>query len=266
MKISIASTILSAALATASPHFGVASLDNWKPAGHGDFRGPCPMLNTLSNHGFLPHDGRNLTREVVVKGLSEGLNFNATLGSLMFDMALVANPEPNATYFTLDNLNRHNVLEHDASMSRADAYNGNNHIFNSTIFAKTKAYWTQPILDAAMLANGKLARQIQSRASNPNYTFTSSMEEFSLGEVAAPVIAFGDIQAGRVNRSLVEYFFENERLPAELGWSRPEKVISLAEISRVTALIRNATSLITPTKSGSGSGAASKRDLHGGFR
>lgn len=92
-------------------------------------------------------------------------------------------------------------------MSRADAYNGNNHIFNSTIFAKTKAYWTQPILDAAMLANGKLARQIQSRASNPNYTFTSSMEEFSLGEVAAPVIAFGDIQAGRVNRSLVEYFF-----------------------------------------------------------
>lgn len=59
------------------------------------------MLNTLSNHGFLPHDGRNLTREVVVKGLSEGLNFNATLGSLMFDMALVANPEPNATYFTL---------------------------------------------------------------------------------------------------------------------------------------------------------------------
>jgi len=184
------------------------------------------MLNTLSNHGFLPHDGRNLTREVVIKGLSEGLNFNASLGSLMFDMALVANPEPNATYFTLyvqsrygvwvclrvlngsrDNLNRHNVLEHDASMSRSDAYYGNNHIFNSTIFAKTKAYWTKPILDATMLANGKLVRQIQSRASNPNYTFTSSMEEFSLGEVAAPVIAFGDIEHGRVNRSLVEYFF-----------------------------------------------------------
>lgn len=106
-----------------------------------------------------------------------------------------------------DNLNRHNVLEHDASMSRSDAYYGNNHVFNSTIFDKTKAYWKKPVLDATMLANGKLARQIQSRASNPNYTFTSSMEEFSLGEVAAPVIAFGDIQHGRVNRSLVEYFF-----------------------------------------------------------
>ena len=64
-------------------------------------RGPCPMMNTLANHGFLPHDGKNLTREVVVNGLSAGLNFNASLGSLMFDMALIANPEPNATFFAL---------------------------------------------------------------------------------------------------------------------------------------------------------------------
>lgn len=44
-------------------------------------------------------------------------------------------------------------------------------------------------------------------ASNPIYIITSKTEEFSLGEVAAPVIAFGDIQHGTVNRSLVEYFF-----------------------------------------------------------
>lgn len=59
------------------------------------------MLNTLSNHGFLPHDGRDLTREVVVNGLAAGLNFNTSLGNLMFEMALIANPSPNATYFTL---------------------------------------------------------------------------------------------------------------------------------------------------------------------
>lgn len=80
-------------------------------------------------------------------------------------------------------------------------------MFNETIFNETRAYWTEPILDAKMLANGKLARQITSRAQNPTYTFTSSMEEFSLGEVAAPVVAFGDRLTGKVNRSLVEYFF-----------------------------------------------------------
>lgn len=36
-------------------------------------RGPCPMLNTLSNHGFLPHDGGKdggLTVDKVIHGLS----------------------------------------------------------------------------------------------------------------------------------------------------------------------------------------------------
>lgn len=58
-----------------------------------------------------------------------------------------------------------------------------------------------------MLANSKLARQIESRAFNPTYTFTSDMEDFSIGEVAAPIIAFGDVETGTVDRELVEYFF-----------------------------------------------------------
>jgi hypothetical protein len=58
-----------------------------------------------------------------------------------------------------------------------------------------------------MLANGKLARQVSSKAYNPTYTFTSTTEQFSLGEVAAPIIAFGDMASGTVNKTLVEYFF-----------------------------------------------------------
>lgn len=34
-------------------------------------------------------------------GLRNGLNFNEDLGSLMFDQALIANPEENATWFDL---------------------------------------------------------------------------------------------------------------------------------------------------------------------
>lgn len=58
-----------------------------------------------------------------------------------------------------------------------------------------------------MLANSKLFRQIESRAANPNYTFTQNTEAFSLGEVAAPIIVFGDHASATVNRTLVEYFF-----------------------------------------------------------
>ncbi|CAG8941389.1 unnamed protein product [Penicillium salamii] len=207
------------------------------------------MMNTLANHGFLPHDGRNITRDTLVEGLHDALNFNSSLSSLMFDMGVVANPDPNATYFTLDHLNRHNVLEHDASLSRADAYFGSNHIFNETIFNETKAYWTSETLTPAMLANSKIARQINSKAYNPNYKFTSKTEQFSLGEVAAPVIAFGNTQSGEVNRTLVEYFFENERLPMDLGWKKSPKAITLSDILRVTQMISNATNLITSSSS-----------------
>ncbi|KAI1077102.1 Cloroperoxidase [Whalleya microplaca] len=211
------------------------------------------MMNTLANHEFLPHNGNNLTREAIVKGLGAALNFNASLASLMFDMAVSANPEPNATYFTLDHLNRHNVLEHDASLSRTDAFFGNNHIFNQIVFDETKTYWTGA-------CRGELA--IASRAFNPTYTFTTTTEEFSLGELAAPVIAFGDMDSGLVNRTLVEYFFENERLPTELGWSTKTKVVSQDDVAKVANMVRNATSLFTPIKAAA---AAKSRELHFGI-
>lgn len=59
------------------------------------------MMNTLANHNFLPHDGRNLTRPTVVDALTTALNFDAGLANTMFDMAIVANPVENSTYFTL---------------------------------------------------------------------------------------------------------------------------------------------------------------------
>ncbi|KAI0905342.1 Chloroperoxidase [Ustulina deusta] len=231
----------------------------WAPAGPGDLRGPCPMMNTLANHGFIQRDGGNITRDNAVNALNEALNFSPALANIMFDQAIIANPEPNATYFTLDHLNKHNLLEHDASLSRSDAYFGNNHVFNQTVFDETKKWWAAPVLNASMLANAKVARQLSSKAFNPTYVFTVVTEEFSLGEVVAPVIAFGDIDTITVNRTLVEYFFENERLPTALGWKKTEQSVSLDTIFLATDTIRNATSLFTeantsPSKRGLGRG------------
>ncbi|KEY69778.1 hypothetical protein S7711_03757 [Stachybotrys chartarum IBT 7711] len=201
MKRALASLlVINGATAVADPH-------PWIAPGSTDFRSPCPMMNTLANHGFLPRDGRNLTKPAVIKGLNAGLNFDPALGEVMFNMAIGANPEPNATFFTLDHLNAHNVLEHDASLSRSDAFFGNNFVFNQTVFDETLVYWTQPTIDAVQLANSKIAAQVKSRAFNPNYSFTAATEQFSLGEVAAPIVAFGDAAYQTVPRDLVTYFF-----------------------------------------------------------
>lgn len=165
------------------------------------------MMNTLANHGYLPHDGRNLTEETVVGALKNGINFDEALGKLMYQMAVPVNPEPNATFFTLDQLNQHNVLEHDASLSRSDAFFGNNHVFNESIFEESIRYWSKDVLDANQLAMSKVSRQVSSKAFNPEYTFTTTTEAFSLGELAAPIIVFGDHASSTVNKTLVEFFF-----------------------------------------------------------
>ncbi|KAI1099048.1 Cloroperoxidase [Jackrogersella minutella] len=276
MKLSALSAVVSATLVAAnypSAHPSVISSaipsappsapegHPWIPAGPNDFRGPCPMLNTLANHGFLPRDGKNITQDITIDALGSALNFNQSLAELMFEMALIANPTPNATFFTLDQLNVHNVLEHDGSLSRSDAYFGNNHIFNETVFDQTRAWWTEAILDANQLANGKVARQLISKAFNPNYTFTARINDFSLGEVIAPIVAFGDLQAARVNRTLVEYFFRNERFPTELGWTKRTEQITLEVISHLTGIMSNASNLLTTAEP-----IVSKRaDLHAGL-
>jgi len=74
------------------------------------------MLNTLANHGFLPHSGKGITEERTISALGTALNINQTLSEFLFQHALTTNPTPNATTFDLDNLDNHNILEHDASL------------------------------------------------------------------------------------------------------------------------------------------------------
>jgi hypothetical protein len=72
------------------------------------------MLNSLANHKFLPHDGRNFTLDKVTDALKTALNISEEIGSLLNDFALTTNP--NATTWGLDTLSKHNILEHDASL------------------------------------------------------------------------------------------------------------------------------------------------------
>lgn len=74
------------------------------------------MLNSLANHGFLPHDGKDISRDVTIAALSDALNVDPSLGKFLHDKAVTTNPVLNATTFSLNDLSNHNILEHDASL------------------------------------------------------------------------------------------------------------------------------------------------------
>ncbi|OJJ60371.1 hypothetical protein ASPSYDRAFT_96189, partial [Aspergillus sydowii CBS 593.65] len=208
-------------------------------------RSPCPMLNTLANHNYLPRDGRSISQSVWTDALVNALNFDPATAKALFGNAILANTSDGAGEFDLDQMNVHNLLEHDASLSRSDAYFGNNHLFDPTVFAQTRSYWTDPTLTATMLANSKLARQIHSKAFNPTYTYPQTTEETSYNEAGFPIIAFGNMEEGTVRRDWVEYWFENERLPTALGWKVREEPITEEKMGKVVKRITDALNLVT---------------------
>jgi hypothetical protein len=77
------------------------------------------MLNTLANHGILPHSGKNISEDIVTKALMEGVNFTPQLAQFLFVFAHLTNPNQNSTTFDLNHLGIHNILEHDASLRYA---------------------------------------------------------------------------------------------------------------------------------------------------
>jgi hypothetical protein len=71
----------------------------------------------LANHGFLPHDGKNIDLNTTIAALNGALNGDPVLITNLFKGAVKANlATPNASTFSLDDLNNHNIIEHDASM------------------------------------------------------------------------------------------------------------------------------------------------------
>ncbi|KAI0387996.1 Chloroperoxidase [Hypomontagnella monticulosa] len=218
---------------------------DWEQPRPGDVRAPCPMLNTLANHGFLPHDGKDITEDDTVKALGTALNFDEEISKLMHKFAVSTNPAANATTYNLDHLSRHNVLEHDASLSRVDAYFGNQAIFNKTVFDQTRSYWKGPILDLNESVRARLARLETSNATNPTFALSDLAKSFGLGEIAAYLAVLGDITSATAVKARIEYFFainatEHERLPTKLGWTKPN-VLSKADFTDMLQRVMNAT-------------------------
>ncbi|KAL2163777.1 hypothetical protein VTH06DRAFT_5836 [Thermothelomyces fergusii] len=228
----------------------LAGFDTWSPPGPYDVRAPCPMLNTLANHGFLPHDGKDITREQTENALFEALHINKTLGSFLFDFALTTNPR-NTSTFSLNDLGNHNILEHDASLSRADAYFGNVLQFNQTVFDETKTYWDGDVIDLRMAARARLGRIKTSQATNPTYSMSELGDAFTYGESAAYVVVLGDKESRTAKRSWVEWFFEHEQLPQHLGWKRPASSLEEEDLFTIMDEIRQYTSELEGSTSSS---------------
>ncbi|KAK7969976.1 hypothetical protein PG996_001585 [Apiospora saccharicola] len=223
----------------ATPARAHSSANEWSPPGPGDVRGPCPGLNTLANHGFLPRDGLDIDADTLSSALMKSLNAEPLLADLFFAGAITTNPAPNATTFSLSDLTHHNILEHDGSLSRQDAHYGRPDLLDPTVFAKTLSHFPDPVVNLTQAAWARRARIEMSNRTNPEFALSAIANRNSLLETAIYLIVFGDRDAASVPKETLVYFFENERFPP--GWERAEKAITLDELQQMAGRVANAT-------------------------
>lgn len=93
----------------------------FRPPGPNDARSPCPALNALANHGILPRNGRGFTWKELGDAVKDTYNLSPTLCiQVPWLSAKFLFGRDWSHQMTLDDLNAHGGIEHDASYTRAD--------------------------------------------------------------------------------------------------------------------------------------------------
>ena len=189
---------------------------------------PVPALNALANHGFLPHDGKNLDLPTILSGLSAGLNIGPDVSLLLGGVSLVLS-RPFQRSFSLADISSHNYpIEHDASISRQDNYFGSAVPLHAPTWSSYLAFFDgQDTMDIPTVTKARYARFNDSLTRDPKLVFGAYQEILSYGEQALYLQAMGQAGQGSAQKAFVRCLFEQEKLPVELGWAPSASPITM---------------------------------------
>lgn len=235
---------------------------DYAPSGPDDRRGPCPMINTLANHGYLPRDGRNVRVEDFTSALANvgvAPTLAAVFANPIFQEHIAektkTDPEPTPEptpgivsralgvvrdpwsafagfgmrrpgqvddqgrpVLDLDQLRLHNVVEHDASLTRGDIQSGDNwslhpDLLEDLIASSSDGGKSLTADDLVALRKRRIARQ---REINPDFVYGPQQHQAACGEITLILKIIGDGE--RAPCEQVRAFFAEERLPVAEGW------------------------------------------------
>lgn len=191
--------------------FGVNALSRRRNANFLPARSACPGINALANHGWLPHNGRNITYDMLVEAVRGGFAFdmppsipgfaNGTFHAAISDPAnIVVHPE-NIT-FDLDTVNTHNgPIEFDGSLSRKDDFFGSAVDFDRDTWdtqwrlmeeEQEAAGSTGDCFDLGVASRARARHVlIKSQAGNSDFLFTNVTLSKSAGTTALYMMVLG---------------------------------------------------------------------------
>lgn len=185
-------------------------------------------MNTLANHDFVPHNGRNITRAPFIKACKDAFNVAEDFANQIFDNGVPSNPTPNATvclplfsmtkvptkaycsqFFDLDMLHKtHGFIEHDGSLSRKDIFFDPSNAFDKGTFDNLVSYFGRSrTFNISALANARARHALKMSLINPEFEITQAAVPVIMGENAMMLAIFGHPETQIANKAFFEFFF-----------------------------------------------------------
>ncbi|TFY53356.1 heme-thiolate peroxidase [Dentipellis fragilis] len=207
----------------------------WCPAQAGDSRAPCPALNTLANHGYLPRNGEGITPTILMKALQEVYGVSDPLKDVLGYGGVVLLGQLPA--FSLGDLARHGRIEHNASIIHKDA-DGKEYAPTSPDKKMLDEFLgSKP--DGSLVTIEDVAAIRVKREDSYKEALDALHAEIARGEMAIVMNIFGEkSETGEgVPVERLRSWLAEERLPE--GWS-PSHVAGLFDTIQKSGQIRKA--------------------------
>jgi len=216
----------------------------------GDSRSPCPALNVLANHGYLPRNGKQISAAQFSTAIQVVYNVEPSFATLLSNGALSLVSNSTGLLSTigntwlgtinLDNLMMHNAIEHDASLTRADYIpHGDNwslqpHMLDTLLSDSETDYITPK-----SLAKSRARREWDSRLKESRIPLSYTAQTLAYGEAALILAALGRVTNGSTElwatKRDIKTWFGEERLPD--GWTKPPTQITTTQITNISSTI-----------------------------
>lgn len=246
----------------------------YAPSTPSDIRGPCPLVNTLANHGYIPRDGRNI-RVSELSAAMHDVGLSTVLGAVFANpIFLEHKPAPQRTplarlwylvrnpwaiFFSrfgmrragqvdsegervlnLDQLGLPGVVEHDVSLTRRDHQQreGNIAIQADLLKDLLAASSDGEFITAEDFARLRKRRIERQTADNPGRVYGAQAHQTGCTEIALVLGAIGN--GSKIRCDYARAFFQEERFPVKEGWKKRPwwNALGLLELRRSVIKIK----------------------------
>ncbi|KAI8620479.1 hypothetical protein BC830DRAFT_521832 [Chytriomyces sp. MP71] len=223
------------------------AIGEYVKAGPNDLRSPCPALNSLANHGHLPRNGRLITADMLVNAVKEVYNIDPSqLISSVFPLRAAASSgvrtadqvnELGVEYINLNDLglHSHSSIEHDVSLTRNDAYFGDNSaVVPEFVEAMIAESTDGDYVSREDMTRHRLKRFNDSKARNPELSYNVKQATTASFEAAVALNVLG--RDDKIPLEHVRSFFLEERIPDNYQKPVVEASIFLTEVKTAQLL------------------------------